>query len=224
MPNIHKKVFCARYYINYITTLHNLNLFGFKPYEKQQLSDIIIMKAQFPWSWLKAPQTGTARTLAWIACIHSHTYINIVTTRWCGAPAQLLFFSACWIFLCFRNPLNLNMDYRIFIMRAWPFLCVRVHPIMSRSPTPRKGLHWRFFHGWPQVVELSSMQYNLYKYIIIIFRRLWFFLSSQWSYLQAPACCFFCCLRLNAHCPSPDFSTTSSFPPDRNGADIFRPT
>ena len=29
-------------------------------------------------------------TLMWIACIHSHTYINNVTTTLCEAPAQLL--------------------------------------------------------------------------------------------------------------------------------------
>ena len=28
--------------------------------------------------------------LTWIARIHSHTYINTVTTTWCEAPAQLL--------------------------------------------------------------------------------------------------------------------------------------
>ena len=31
---------------------------------------------------LKAPQTGTTRTLTWIARIHSHTYIHTVTTTW----------------------------------------------------------------------------------------------------------------------------------------------
>ena len=50
-----------------------------------------------------------------------HTlYIDTVTTLtvWCEAPAQLLFFSACWVFLCFRNPPNSDMDHRIFIMRT----------------------------------------------------------------------------------------------------------
>ena len=31
-----------------------------------------------------------ARTLTWIARIHSHTYINTVTIMLCKAPAQLL--------------------------------------------------------------------------------------------------------------------------------------
>ena len=35
--------------------------------------------------------------------------------------------SACWVFLCFRNPPNSNMDYRIFNVRIWSFLCVRTH-------------------------------------------------------------------------------------------------
>ena len=43
------------------------------------------------WSpWLKAPQTGATRTLTWIARIHSHTYVNTVTTAWCEAPAKIL--------------------------------------------------------------------------------------------------------------------------------------
>ena len=57
--------------------------------------------------------------LTWIARIHSHSYINTVTTTWCEALAQLLFFSACWVFSCVRNPPNSDMDlgYRIFIVR-----------------------------------------------------------------------------------------------------------
>ena len=84
---------------------------------------------QFPWSpWLKVPPTGATLTLTWIAHIHSHTYkvTSTVTTKLCEAPAQLLF-SACWVFSCFRNPPNFDMDYRIFIMHTWSFLCARVH-------------------------------------------------------------------------------------------------
>ena len=33
-----------------------------------------VNRRQFPWSpWLKVPQTGSTRTLTWIARIHSHT-------------------------------------------------------------------------------------------------------------------------------------------------------
>ena len=35
--------------------------------------------------------------------------------------------SACWVFSFFRNPLNSDMDYRIFNVRTWSFLCVRMH-------------------------------------------------------------------------------------------------
>ena len=75
----------------------------------------------------KSPRTGATRTLTWIARIHSRTYINTVTTAWCEAPAQLLVFSACWVFSCFRNPANSDMYYRIFIVRTWSFSYVRVH-------------------------------------------------------------------------------------------------
>ena len=50
-------------------------------------------------------------------CIHTF-YINTVTPTWCEAPAQLLFFSACWVFSCFCNPPNSDMDYRIFNVRT----------------------------------------------------------------------------------------------------------
>ena len=42
--------------------------------------------------------------------LHQHSYSHMVI-------AQLLFFSACWVFSCFRNPPNFDKDYRIFIMR-----------------------------------------------------------------------------------------------------------
>ena len=35
--------------------------------------------------------------------------------------------SACWVLSCFRNPLNSDMDYRIFNMRTWSFLCERTY-------------------------------------------------------------------------------------------------
>ena len=39
---------------------------------------------------LNALQTDATCTLTWIADIHSHTFINTVTTTLCEAPAQLL--------------------------------------------------------------------------------------------------------------------------------------
>ena len=56
----------------------------------------------------------------------THFYINTVTTTCCEAPDELLFLSACWVFSCFRKPPNSDMD-RIFNVRTWSFLCVRVH-------------------------------------------------------------------------------------------------
>ena len=35
--------------------------------------------------------------------------------------------SACWVFSCFRNPPNSGMDYRIFHVCMWSFLCMRMH-------------------------------------------------------------------------------------------------
>ena len=43
------------------------------------------------------------------------------TFRLRGYECMLVFF------LCFRNPPNSDMDYSIFNVRTWPFVCVRIH-------------------------------------------------------------------------------------------------
>ena len=35
--------------------------------------------------------------------------------------------SACWVFSCFRNLQNSDMDYTMFNVCMWSFLCVRIH-------------------------------------------------------------------------------------------------
>ena len=35
--------------------------------------------------------------------------------------------SVSWVFSCFRNPPKSDMSYRIFNVRMWSFLCVRIH-------------------------------------------------------------------------------------------------
>ena len=34
---------------------------------------------------------------------------------------------SCWVFSCFRNPPNCDMDCRIFSVRTWSFLCVHIY-------------------------------------------------------------------------------------------------
>ena len=52
--------------------------------------------------------------------------------------------STCWLFLCFHNPPNSDIDYWIFNMRTWSFVCMRIHTgvgyIDSDSAQP-------FFHS-----------------------------------------------------------------------------
>ena len=72
----------------------------------------------------------------WIARIHSRTLINTVTlytTTLCQAPTQLKLFSTCWVFSCFRNPLNSDMDYRIFIMRKWSIMFIRTQWVINHN-------------------------------------------------------------------------------------------
>ena len=65
---------------------------------------------------------------------HSLTHLHYSKTMLCEAPAQLLLFSACWLFSCFRNPPNSDMECRIFIVHTWSFLCVCIH---------RGWAHWQ---------------------------------------------------------------------------------
>ena len=49
--------------------------------------------------------------------------------------------SACWVFLRFRNPPNSDMDYRIFDVRTWSFLCVHICIHMEVGHTNSVGQH-----------------------------------------------------------------------------------
>ena len=94
---------------------------------------IIIMKKNFDRCNSRGHHGSKRRELAQ----HTHPhgsyaftqtlYINTVTTTWCEVPVQLLFFNACWVFSCFHNPPNTDMDYRIFNVRTSSFLCMRIH-------------------------------------------------------------------------------------------------
>ena len=42
-------------------------------------------------------------------------------------PSLFGFFLLCGVFSCFSNPPNSDMDYRIFNVRTWSFLYVRIH-------------------------------------------------------------------------------------------------
>ena len=72
--------------------------------------------------------------------LNTHSFTHTLTITWCEAPAQLLFFSACWVFSCLCNPPDSDMDYRIFNVRMWSFLCVR--NVMSvLDPTAELSCH-----------------------------------------------------------------------------------
>ena len=72
----------------------------------------------------------------------SHAFTHTLISTWLqprGAKrlAQLLFFSACWVFSCFRNPPNSDMDYRIFNVRTCSLLCLRIHTRVGHTDTQR---------------------------------------------------------------------------------------
>ena len=78
--------------------------------------------------WLKAPRTGATRTLTRIARIHSHTlhqhsYNHLVRS----ASSAVLFSVHAGSFRFSVMHRTLDIDYRIFNVRTWSFLCVRIY-------------------------------------------------------------------------------------------------
>ena len=86
-------------------------------------------------------------------------FTSTVTTMWCKAPAQLLFFSACSIFSCFPNPPNSDMDYRIFNVRMWSLLCVCIHTGIGHTDSESA----RFWLGKTHIFDLEKHTFLTWK-------------------------------------------------------------
>ena len=66
--------------------------------------------------------------------------------------------SACWVFSCFRNPPNSDMNYRIVNVRTLSFLCVPIHSGVEHTDKEsahtgvyiltRKNYHKFFLCSW----------------------------------------------------------------------------
>ena len=57
--------------------------------------------------------THTDRTHSLTHYLHHHTYNHVVRSA-----SSAIFVNACWVFLCFRNPPDSDMDYRVFNVRT----------------------------------------------------------------------------------------------------------
>ena len=82
--------------------------------------------------------------------------------------------SACWVFSCFRNPPNYDIDYRIFNERTRSFVCVRIHTRgwahrqrVSTAFLTRKKSHFIYSLFVKQIVNIVERP----KLINIIFLR-----------------------------------------------------
>ena len=71
---------------------------------------------------------------------------------------------SCWVFLCFHNPLNTDMDYRIFnVHYMWSFLCMRIHTGVGHTDNklaPQHFLLWKtltIFPCAPHEVQTSGL-------------------------------------------------------------------
>ena len=70
-----------------------------------------------------------SRRLADVLAISSGCLTHERDQRYAATGARSTVFNhieihACWVFWCFCNPPNSDMDYRIFIVRAWSSACV----------------------------------------------------------------------------------------------------
>ena len=83
--------------------------------------------------------------------------------------------NACWIFLCFCNPPNTDMDYRIFNVCTWPFLCVCVHTGVGHTDSESAHHFWR---GKTHKVFLCS--YGIRTLV------LWILSLTLYQFIQPP--------------------------------------
>ena len=63
-------------------------------------------------------------------------------SRKCSTRCRVLQVSACWVFSCFRNPPNSDMDYSIFNVPTWSFLCVRIHMGVGHADSESAQHFW----------------------------------------------------------------------------------
>ena len=55
----------------------------------------------------------------WVAFVKESQFQQSRATQWV--------WGAWWVFTCYHNPPNSDMDYKIFNVRTWSFLRVRIH-------------------------------------------------------------------------------------------------
>ena len=86
-----------------------------------------------------------SRRLADVLAISSGCLTHERDQRYAATGARSTVFNhieihACWVFWCFCNPPNSDMDYRIFIVRAWSSACVHTLDLGLTSH-PKDGVH-----------------------------------------------------------------------------------
>ena len=71
--------------------------------------------------------------------------------------------SACWLFSCFHNPPNSDMDYKISNMRTWSFVCVCIHTGVghtnseSAQPFLTRKNSWRDSNPRPLDIQSNAL-------------------------------------------------------------------
>ena len=115
---------------------------------------------------------------------HAHSHIShafthtLTSTQLQPCGAQLLVFSAYWVFSCFRNPLNSDMVYRIFIVRTRSFLCLRVHTGFGHTDS-ESAQHFRL--GKTRNFFLCAPDGILTIVLWIRVRHVYLSISPQWG-------------------------------------------
>ena len=93
--------------------------------------------------------------------------------------------SACWVFSCFHNPPNSDMDYRIFNARARSFLCVRIDTGVGHTDSEAAHFDWKTLTNISCALdEVRTSGHGIHW----ILRPTLYHLSQSMSHPVTPAC------------------------------------
>ena len=98
----------------------------------------------------------------------THTlHTNTVTTTWCKAPGQPLFVIAYWVFSCFRNPPNSDIDCRIISVSYLMSYVFSIHILSSLVCPPNLSHYVCSIHILSSLVCLPNSSHYVFSIHIL---------------------------------------------------------
>ena len=98
----------------------------------------------------------------------------------------------CWLFLCFHNPPNSDMDYRIFNVSTWSFAWVRIHtgvghtdsesaqPFWLKKPSKFFLCSWRDSNPRPLDLQSNTLTTEATRHPGDRWLVEWVYISDRW--------------------------------------------